>query len=468
MRKLLPWVLGAALAIPVAVPAVAPVAVLAQGGCPAASPTPAPSAEPLLMPEVNRLALFDAVWGSIDAGYLDPAFNGKDWDAIGDAYAPLFLQVEDAWEIYDLTTEMVDELGDDEVRFISPLVIENLPPAERDYVGIGALVDTTAAEEGGEGPRILYLFPDSGAAAAGLAIRDRIVSVDGDPCVSIRKIRGPEGTIITLGVESPGQPVREVAVERRRIDPTVSPISTTLGPSGSIGYLRMPSMEGQNTIDGVTAALEELETQDIEGLILDVRSVGLGGLGVTVGIIAHLLDGEAGTFFTRAETSPLELPESELLDTFKDIPIVVLVDEDSSGEPERLAWILQSTGRATVVGQKTPGRTRVIQELPMGDGSILQLVTVSLELPDGTKLERQGITPDVTVTDDWLDFPQAEDPYLLAALDLLGATAGPSPSPMPTPSPSASAGPSPTIAPSPDATDKPAATKKPRKRTPRP
>lgn len=104
----------------------------------------------------------------------------------------------------------------------------------------------------------------------------------------------------------------------------------------------------------------------------------------------------------------------------------------------------------------------------MGDGSILQLVTVSLELPDGTKLERQGITPDVTVTDDWLDFPQAEDPYLLAALDLLGATAGPSPSPMPTPSPSASAGPSPTIAPSPDATDKPAATKKPRKRTPRP
>ena len=431
MRKLLPWILGAALAMPV----VAPVAVLAQGGCPAASPTPAPSAEPLLMPEDNRLALFEAVWGSIDAGYLDPEFNGKDWDAIGDAYAPLFLQVEDAWEIYDLAAEMVEELGDDEVRFISPLVIENLPPAERDYVGIGALVDTTAAEEGGEGPRILYLFPDSGAEAAGSAIRDRSVSVDGDPCVSIRKIRGPEGTTITLGVKSPGEEVREVVVERRRIDPTITPISATVGPDGSIGYLRLPSMEGQNTIDGVTAALEDLETQALDGLILDVRSVGLGGLGVTVGIIAHLLDGEAGTFYSRAETSPLELPESDLLDTFKDIPIVVLVNEDSSGEPERLAWILQSTGRAQVVGQETPGRTRVLQDIPIGDGSILQLVTISLELPDGTRLERQGITPDVPITDDWLDFPEAEDPYLLAALDLLGAGTEPSADPSPSAEP---------------------------------
>ena len=163
--------------------------------------------------------------------------------------------------------------------------------------------------------------------------------------------------------------------------------------------------------------------------------MGLRGLEVTGGIIAHLIDGEAGMFYSRAETSPLELPESDLLDTFKDIPIVVLVNEDSSGEPERLAWILQSTGRAQVVGQETPGRTRVLQDIPIGDGSILQLVTISLELPDGTRLERQGITPDVPITDDWLDFPEAEDPYLLAALDLLGAGTEPSADPSPSAEP---------------------------------
>lgn len=57
---------------------------------------------------------------------------------------------------------------------------------------------------------------------------------------------------------------------------------------------------------------------------------------MTAAILAHLLDGEAGTFFSRAETSPLDLPDSDLLASFKDMPIVVLVDKVSSGEPERL------------------------------------------------------------------------------------------------------------------------------------
>lgn len=491
MRKMLPWVLGVAVAIPVAAPAVLPAAALAQAGCPGASPTPAPSAEPLLMPEDNRLQLFEAVWGAVDAAYLDATFNGKDWDAIGDQYAPLFLQVEDAWEIYDLTAEMVEQLDDPGVRFISPLIIENLPPQEQDYVGIGALVDTSVTEETGEGPHILYLFEGSGAIDAGIKPRDQIVSVDGDPCVSIRKIRGPEGTTVTLGVRSPGEEPRDVVVERRRIDPTVHPSSELLGADGSIGLLRLNSMEGQQTLDGVAEILTDFRTRALDGLIIDARSVSLGGLGVTAGILSHLLDGDAGTFYSRLETTPLELPDSELLRSFKDLPIVVLLDEDSAGEPERLAAILQSTGRAQVVGQPTEGETRVIQDIPYPDGSVLSLVTIGLELPDGTKLERQGITPDVPITDDWLAVPAAQDPYLLAALDLLGGgvepdpsptvvpTMSPSPTPAPTPSPSPTSTPSPSPMPSPSASPVPAPsatasseptpkpTKKPRK-TPRP
>lgn len=490
MRKLLPWILGIAVAIPIAAPAALPATALAQTGCPGVSPSPAPSAEPLLMPEVNRLQLFDDIWGLINDNYLDPTFNGKDWDAIGDEYAPLFLQLEDAWEIYDLTTEMVAQLDDPDVRFISPLVIENLPPQEQDYVGIGALVDISSAEETGVGPHILYLFDGSGAAEAGLKPRDQIVSVDGDPCVTIRKIRGPEGTTVTLGVKSPGEEPRDVVVERRRIDPTIHPTSELLGPDDSIGLLTLHSMEGQETLDGVAEILTDFRTRALRGLVIDARSVSLGGLGVTAGILAHLLEGDAGTFYSRNETTPLVLPDSELLSTFKDLPIVVLLDKDSSGEPERLAAILQSTGRATVIGQPTDGETRVIEDVPYPDGSVLTLVTVGLELPDGTKLERQGITPDVPITEYWLDFPEAQDPYLAAALEALGATAEPSPSPVPTPEPTASPAPSPvpTSAPtpsplpspsaapspspvasaSPSAPETPKATKKPRKKTPKP
>jgi carboxyl-terminal processing protease len=471
VRKLLPWLLGALLAIPVAMPAAAPTVASAQSGCLAASPTPAPSAAPLLMPETSREDLFNAVWGAIDQGYLDPAFNGRDWNAIGDEYAPQYLQIEDAWEIYDLTTRMVNELGDDEVQFVSPLILENLPPEEKDYVGIGALVDKSATEDQGAGPRILYVFQGSGAEAAGLQPRDRIVSVDGDPCVTIAAIRGPEGTNVTLGIERPGEAASQVVVERRRIDPTVHPVWKTIGPDGSVGYLRLPSMEGQSMVDGVAQALGELRDDGVRGLVIDARSVGLGGIGVTAAIVSHLLDGNAGTFYSRADTTPMELPKSDLLASFKDLPIVVLVDKVSSGEPERLAWILQSTGRAKVVGQPTPGRTRVIQEIPYDDGSALDLVTVGLELPDGTKLERQPVKPDVTIADDWLAYPEAKDPYLLAALDLLGgspaASASPgmatTPSAVPSPVPSVapSAAPSPSAAASPSAVPGPSASAEP-------
>ena len=118
-------------------------AALAQTGCPGASPSPAPSAEPLLMPEDNRLALFDKVWGAIDAGYLDPDLQrqglGRHRRPVRAAVPPAGGRVARSttwprrWSTSWATTMS---------HFVSPLVIENLPPAEADYVGVGALVDT--------------------------------------------------------------------------------------------------------------------------------------------------------------------------------------------------------------------------------------------------------------------------------------------------------------------------------------
>ena len=107
-----------------------------------ASPSPGPS-EAIVMPEEARIALFDQVWGDIDDGYLDDTFNGVDWAAVGDEYAPYFLQVENAYEVYDLVREMVGLLDDEDVVFTDSFRMEALTPPETDYVGIGALVDAT-------------------------------------------------------------------------------------------------------------------------------------------------------------------------------------------------------------------------------------------------------------------------------------------------------------------------------------
>ena len=225
------------------------------------------------MPEQSRLDLFDAVWGAINEGYLDPGFNGVDWDAIGDEYAPYFLQTENAWEVYDLVEEMVGLLGDDAVLFAGPLLMESLPPAETNYTGIGTLLDTRDLATDTFTPRVLYVFPGSGAEEAGIRPRDRIVSVDGDPCVSIPAVRGPEGTTVTLGVESPGEAVRDVVVERRRIEQVMLPIASRMGPDGDIGYLRLPSLEGEPMVNAlVTTMAGFAEGDPVDGLILDLRS----------------------------------------------------------------------------------------------------------------------------------------------------------------------------------------------------
>jgi carboxyl-terminal processing protease len=401
------------------------------------------------MPEDARIALFDQVWGTIDEGYLDDTFNGVDWAAVGDEYAPYFLQVENAYEVYDLVREMVALLDDEDVVFTDSFRMETLTPEETQYVGIGALVDASATETEGMGPRILYVFPGSGAEAAGLKARDRITAIDGDPCPSVRTIRGPEGTTVTLGIASPGEPVRDVSVERRRIDPTVLPVVTRIGPKHRIGYLRFPSMEGQPFYDAMNEALAGFVEDPVRGLIIDVRSTTRGGPGVTLGLMSHLMTGTAGSLWSRLEDAPVELPASDLVATLGTVPLVILVDGESVGEAERLAMVLQSVGRATIVGVETKGVTRTIQDVPLDDGSTLTLPTIGLQLPDGRRIVHEGVVPDVVSEEDWLDSPEASDPGIEAALRVL-AKATPLPEVIDVPAPSPAPGePTPATSPVP-------------------
>ena len=82
--------------------------------------------------------------------------------------------------------------------------------------------------------------------------------------MTIAAIRGPEGTTVTLGIETPGQPVRDVVVERRRIDPQILPVAKTIA-DGTVGYLRLPSMESEVLMDGVTKALGEFRASGVDG-----------------------------------------------------------------------------------------------------------------------------------------------------------------------------------------------------------
>ena len=269
-----------------------------------------------------RIALFENVWAGIRDFYIDPELKGLDWDAIGDEYAPLIIQTDDAFHVYALLAEMVDLLDDPYTQFLSPADLGDPAAIDPTYVGIGALVDNSAAGQDSEGLRILYVFQGASARDAGIEARDRIIAVDGDPCARIADIRGPEGTSVTLTVVSPGEEPREVVVTRRRIDPLTLPESQRLGDDQEVGYLRIPSLAGQEVIDAVNEALTGFVDTDapIGSLILDLRSTNVGAPGVVVEVLRPFVSGEVGAFHTRVGDEPIEIEPSALAESYARSP----------------------------------------------------------------------------------------------------------------------------------------------------
>ena len=400
----------------------------AQERCPEPTPPPVPRPEaPLVMPEDLRIGLFNTVWQAVNEFYLFEDFGGVDWDAISRAYAPTVLQLENAWEFYDWLDTMVGELGDPLTTFVNPLLLEAIAAQEATYGGIGALLDRGTVEWPGETLRIVAVFPDSPAEAAGLRPRDRILAVDDDDCPRTEIIRGPADTPVRLLVASPGEEPREVSIERATLEARILPEARRIGDAEQYAYLRLVTLAGEETVRAIEEAMEAFATRPgLAGLILDVRGTRSGAPGVLVVVLSYFLEGEVGAFYTRAGDVALEVAPAPLKAGLDALPVVVLVDAASVAEAEQLAALLQANGRATVVGQPTQGLTHGARSLDFIGGSRLQLTVMGLRLPDGSVLERVGVTPDVVVDADWAEFTEDQDPYLATAFEELarGRAAG--------------------------------------------
>jgi carboxyl-terminal processing protease len=393
----------------------------AQERCPEPTPPPVPQPEaPLVMPEDLRVGLFNTVWQAVNDFYLFEDFGGVDWDTISRTYAPPVLQLENAWEFYELLDTMVGELGDPLTTFVNPLLLEAIAAQEATYGGIGALLDRGAVEWPGETLRVVAVFPESPAEAAGLRPRDRILAVDGDDCPRTEIIRGPADTPVRLLVASPGEEPRDVSIDRATLEVRILPDARRIGPTDQYAYLRLVTLAGEETVRAIEQAMETFTARPgLEGVILDVRGTRSGAPGVLVVMLSYFLEGEVGAFYTRAGDAVLEVAPAPLKVGLDDLPVAVLIDAASVAEAEQLAALLQANRRATVVGQSTQGLTHGVRSLDFVGGSRLQLTVMGLRLPDGSVLERVGVTPDVVVDADWAEFTEDQDPYLEAAFEVL-------------------------------------------------
>ena len=288
------------------------------------------------------------------------------------------------------------------------------------YVGIGTTV-VYDAENGGI--LITRVHDNSPALAAGLQPRDLIVSVNGTKVsevgysAAVDMVRGEEGTSVTLGVISAGQTgERDIAVERKSYQ--YNPVSSEI-IEGNIGYMRIDNFD-EHAADYFGDALDKLLAANVEGLIFDVRNNGGGHKSEMVEMLDRLCP-EGPLFIMRDKAGQESVDYSDASEV--DLPMVVIVNQDSYSAAEFFAAALREYGKALIVGVETSGKGYAQQTRLLGDGSAMNISVNEYFTPNGNSLVGTGVSLDLEVEQqsdkNLYLLERNEDTQFTAALDLL-------------------------------------------------
>jgi carboxyl-terminal processing protease len=268
------------------------------------------------------------------------------------------------------------------------------------FSGIGLSVSPVK-----RGLRVVRVFPGSPAGKAGIGVGDLIVSVDGDSIAgessqdSTERIKGPEGTEVTVGVmRPPSQRARPLRITRAQISlPTVSSKMKAIGER-KLGYVRLLSFsEGAHAL--VHDALQKLERQGAEGVVLDLRGNG-GGLLEEAVLTASVFLPEDEVVVTTDSRTQGHAVYKTVGGNLPTVPVVVLIDRNTASAAEILTAALADDAGAEVVGTRSYGKGVFQQEVPLSNGGALKLTIGEYFTPAGVNLARShGIHPDVRARD---------------------------------------------------------------------
>ena len=341
---------------------------------------PRPQAETFLQ-NPNGQALLE-VYQRIQQDYLEPLSKEKLDKLLEGAIGGMVQAIEDPFTSY--SPPQRSTLRQEDLR--------------GEFFGIGATL--SAANPDGTGARIEGVMKGLPAQRAGLRAGDVILEVDGEDVTKlplldiVAKIRGREGTKVTLKVRREGVPaplVFELVRERVEI------ISVSTAKVGDVGYVALETFANFKVEDQLKRAIEELKAQGVKKLIFDLRDNGGGLLDQGCAVASAFLK-EGPIVYTRTKNLTRVWCEATG-QTLWDGPMVVLVNGNSASASEIVAGALQDYGRAKVIGEKTFGKGVGQTPYTLANGGELTLVTFEWLTPKRRSINKEGITPDIVVKD---------------------------------------------------------------------
>lgn len=282
-----------------------------------------------------------------------------------------------------------------------------------DFIGVGISIHKNKLDE----VEVVTPLEDTPAYHAGIVAGDVILKVDGEPLEgkSINKvvetITGPNNTPVNLTIRR-GEQLLEYALVRARVK-----IQSVKGwerndneawkfwkdKENGIAYVRLSSFQ-RNTHEDLTNALADLQPQGMRGLILDLRG-NPGGLLDSAWQISSLFLKRGDIVVSTKGRIP---DEDQTLPArgdgpWSDLPLVVLVDDNSASASEIVSGAIRDDGRGIVLGERTFGKFSVQNLIALGNSRTkIKLTTARYYLPSGVSLHREpnsttwGVEPQIS------------------------------------------------------------------------
>ena len=396
----------------VAAPAVARDPSVSPPAADAAAAAPArPSRERARMNQ----RVFDRVWTEVRGEYYDPGLHGVDWNAARRTYRPRALAASDDRALYRVLGEMLALLDDDHAGASAPAVTRRLDTVRQPRPAIGVSLRPDPGKPG------VYVVEavreDSPAEAAGVAAGWRLDTTE--PGVWFPELDVVDGQAVTLAFADPEGGRRTLTVTPRIMQPR-PPFRADRSHPG-VAVFQVDAFDpGLGDWMGRQLATLPADTD----IVLDLRGNPGGRLLEADAVLSCFLPrdlawatrttrtGRAIVLKTAGGCGDLEAPAPN--------DVAVLVDANSRSAAELTPAALQEARRAVVVGEQTAGAVLISQDTRLPDGGRLSLSRSDFVTAGGVRLEKRGVTPDLTAP-----IAEAESVGQDPALDLaIAALAG--------------------------------------------
>jgi len=236
---------------------------------------------------------------------------------------------------------------------------------------------------------------------AGIQPGDQIIKVDGESTKemslvdAVKKLRGPEGSAVTIGIFRQGFTEPKDFTLSRAVIQIKSVRWTKL--QDDVGYIKLRSFH-KTTEEELEEALQDLGEQHIKTLILDLRNNPGGLLEQAIAVSNVFLQGGQLIVYTKGRLPNQNMKGFSKSEGFHvSYPMAVIINGGSASASEIVAGALQDLHRATVIGTQSFGKGSVQTIIPLSDGSGLRLTTAKYYTPKGSEIHGKGITPDIVI-----------------------------------------------------------------------